>query len=76
MKYKTKTRISIIFSIATFFIILIILIFLNVFSFFGWYNKESQEIMRNVDNEYKEILGYSNNKEKQKEKLFDELEEF
>ncbi len=43
MKIKTSTRISIIFSVFTFFLIFFLLIALHISLFFSWYNKEVLE---------------------------------
>jgi len=74
MKYKTWTRISIIFSIFTFFIISFILFFLYVFSFLWWYNKEKSELLKKIDLEYIEILEDKDVNE-QKDELFEKLDE-
>lgn len=74
MKYKTSTRISIIFSIFTFFIISFILLSLYVFSFFWWYNKEKSELLEKIDLEYSEILEDKKDHE-QKEELVEELDD-
>ncbi len=61
-KFKTSTRISIIFSLFTFFIIWFLLIFLNLYLFFSWYNREILEIKENhiitnaINIWYKEII--------------------
>jgi Tfp pilus assembly protein PilO len=55
MKIKTSTRISIIFSIFTFFVVLIVIIFLNIVSFFGWYIEEREEVELKLEKEYIEI---------------------
>ncbi len=53
-KFKTSTRISIIFSIFTFFIIFSLLIILNIYLFSSWYNKEIEEVKES--NEVTDIL--------------------
>ena len=53
-KFKTSTRISIIFSIFTFFIIFSLLIILNIYLFSSWYNKEIEEVKES--NEVTNIL--------------------
>ncbi len=61
-KFKTSTRISIIFSFFTFIIIFLLLIVLNIYLFISWYGKEIKElkesnIVTNVINSgYKEII--------------------
>ncbi len=62
MKIKTSTRISLIFSVFTFFIILTLLWVLHVYLFFSWYNKEIEELRDAsqlsdiISDTYKEIL--------------------
>lgn len=75
MKFKTSTRISITFSIFIFFITFFILILLNIFYFFGWYNGEKREIWWKIDTEYGEVLNESINSIIQKSELIEDIGE-
>gem|GEM_PF-2934649 len=74
MKFKTSTRISIIFSIFNFFIIVVLLVVLNIFLFFSWYNKEIEELRESniitdiLNQTYKEVI--SDELEKDKLNIF------
>lgn len=76
MKYKTSTKVSIIFSIFTFFIIFFILIFLYIFTFFSWYNKEKVELLGKINYEYSDIIEYKSEKNLWKENIVNELNKF
>jgi len=57
MKFKTSTRVSLLFSIFTFFIILILLVVLNIFIFISWEDKEIKELKET--NQITDILSSS-----------------
>jgi len=74
MRFKTSTRISLLFSIFTFFIIGIILILLNIFSFLGWYTDEKDEVFLKLDSLYERTIKEYDDFSEQKEKLMKNLE--
>lgn len=75
MKIKTSTRISIIFAIFTFFIVLTVLVLLNLISFLWWYNKEKNEVSNKIDKEYNEVIEKYSEENLQKYKLIEEINE-
>ncbi len=75
MKLKTSTRISLIFSVITFFIVWILLISLNIITFFWWYDEEKNEVTSKIDSEYNEVLKDNKHIHNQKEDLSDELKD-
>ncbi|MDD3145000.1 MAG: hypothetical protein PHV23_02705 [Candidatus Gracilibacteria bacterium] len=76
MKYKTSTRVSIIFSIFTFFIIFFILICLYIFTFFSWYYKEKEELLEKINYEYSDIIKYNTEQNIGNENIVNELNKF
>lgn len=56
MTLKTWTKISIFFSIFTFFISTFLLIFINFYAFLNWYKAEEEEIDDKLNKTYEEIL--------------------
>lgn len=73
MKITTGTKISLLFALFSFILSFFLLVFINIFSFFSWYNDEKQEVIEKLDQEYLEILSEEVTQSWQKEKIAKEM---
>lgn len=75
MKITTGTKISLLFALFSFILSFFLLVFINIFSFFSWYNDEKQEVIEKLEQEYSEILSEESTQVWQKEKIAKEMTE-